>query len=329
MSGKWYIEGRNPGGDEPHAREPSPAPPEVTEPAVTGEQRAPASDDGERPPWRVPAIALATIVFLGLAVVLFVVLIGGPSEASVCSGVENQCEADEVMELEEGLALDGFFLGQPDDFFDDATGDALYAFAACGGYDLDKTVEVGGDEWDEITDGVPPETMRVIPCAPPNLIESAQRRLADAGYGDLAVDGLFGTHSQAALRLFLADSGESDFAARIDVDSEDWFDLRDAAAEGDVATLSATLGARCRVLGGMVVITYGCSDPAVETLEAHLSQIGLSEGGANETFGRIGHQALVNAQNCLELVPDGAIEVDGKDWAAVFEMTSEFVDDEC
>jgi hypothetical protein len=167
--------------------------------------------------------------------------------------------------------------------------------------------------------GVPPAPLGTIPCDTPENVKELQVLLVSAGYGDLDVDGMFGPHSEAALRLFELDAGDG-VDGRIDARSGEWLDLKEAATHPSGAGSSAQLNDECRSRGGRIVITYGCKSAAVEQLERQLGALGFKHGSANSTFGDEGYYGLLSAERCLARPEGGTIEETSQEWVAIMEL---------
>jgi peptidoglycan hydrolase-like protein with peptidoglycan-binding domain len=245
----------------------------------------------------------------------------GPVSPDCRETLGKECQGQEVIQLEAQLQKAGFLAANPDAVFGDDTEAALYAFSACNGArPPHRTVQIGSAEWDTIMKGAPPAALGTIPCDSPQKIQELQGLLVSAGYGDLDVDGMFGPHTEAALRLFELDTGGGGVDGRIDSRSGEWLELKDAAAHPAGTGRSAQVNDECRSHDGVIVITYGCKSAAVEQLEGRLGALGFKHGSADSTFGDEGYYGLLSAEHCLGQIEGGTIEESSAEWVALMEL---------
>ena len=231
---------------------------------------------------RIIGISLGVFITLVVLGLLVVVLIerstAGDAEPTLCAEeLQDGCKGPNVQTLEQHLKAAKLLDAEPDDTFDGTTGEAVYALEACEG-ELNPTEKLAltSKESAHIVQNAPPEPLGFFPCAAPADVKPLQQALKSAGYGDLKVDGLFGPHTEAALRLFEADIGPpQDVDGRIAVGGLEWSKLKAQADGGHKAVLTADNGGTCRKPADKVVFTFGCSDDAVDALETHLGEIGL------------------------------------------------------
>jgi peptidoglycan hydrolase-like protein with peptidoglycan-binding domain len=143
-------------------------------------------------------------------------------------------------------------------------------------------------------------------------VEDLQQALRDGGFGDVEVDGEFGSHTEAALRLFEATRDNGSVDGQISSPSDEWSDLLARPLSTSPLVPSAQVGAVCANY-----VVYGCTGASASVLEQTLAGAGLLTSEINDTFGVRGWQALIRAQSCLGHVPDGAIEINGPEWQAI------------